>query len=335
MKEILRIAGISIVALIAGYAALAFALVYWPVNVYKGTTPAPVVAQREYPHKEQHFLMRDGKHLFARVFGAPSDTTIVLVHGFGVDSSAYQAPSSLWHQVTGARVIALDLRGHGRSDGRAGRTDYVGQYEDDIADVISSLRVIDSLRPGSPGRIILAGHSMGGGVVLSYVLRPHAPAVDAYLLFAPVLGSNAPTAPQTGGPATPTANLYVRTPRLMGVLMLALVHAHIPAFDDLPIMYLNQTPPMDYGVTAVASMGPRDYRAAFQAIRVPLLLIAGSSDEVFRGRAYVGVVKQYSRGQSVLIEGATHTSILGDPAAIAAIKGFVESLGKSGTAKSP
>src|SRR6185312_13253167 len=110
MNRLLKFAAIGIVGLIAGYGALACALVYWPVNAFRGTTPAPVVAQRSYAHTEQHFLMRDGKHLFARVFGAPSDTTIVLVHGFGVDSSAYQAVACLWHEATGARVIALDLR---------------------------------------------------------------------------------------------------------------------------------------------------------------------------------------------------------------------------------
>ena len=67
------------------------------------------------------------------------------------------------------------------------------EYADDLADVI------DSLRKESLGRIILAGHSMGGGVVLSYALKVGSAPVDAYLLISPLLGSNAPTAPSAGG----------------------------------------------------------------------------------------------------------------------------------------
>jgi pimeloyl-ACP methyl ester carboxylesterase len=320
MAAVLRIIGKGILALIAAYFVLAFALVYWPAAIFKNSPPVPAAAQADYPHSEQRFVMRDGKRLFARVFGPPADTTVVLVHGFGVNSSAYQNGASLWKQASGARIIALDLRGHGQSEGKQGRTDYVGQYEDDLSDVIGSLR------KEGPGRIILAGHSMGGGVVLSYALKADAAPVDAYLLISPLLGFNAPTAPSAGGAAPVSTNLYVRTPRLIGVLMFS--SARIHAFDDLPIMYLNQTSKMTYGITAISSMGPRDYRTAFAAIKVPLLLVAGSKDEVFRAAAYAGVVKQYSHGRSVLVDGATHAGVLSDPTAVGEIKSWIESLGE-------
>jgi alpha-beta hydrolase superfamily lysophospholipase len=172
-------------------------------------------------------------------------------------------------------------------------------------------------------KIILAGHSMGGGVVLTYALKPEAPP-DAYLLIAPLLGNNSPTAPASGGPAAKPSNLYVRIPRIVGEVMFSLIRVH--AFDDLPVMYLNQDPPITYGLTAVISMAPADYRAAFRAIDVPLLLVAGSEDEVFRATGYTGVVQQYSSGRSVLVEGATHVSVLTSPAAVAEIKSFVETV---------
>jgi pimeloyl-ACP methyl ester carboxylesterase len=91
-------------------------------------------------------------------------------------------------------------------------------------------------------------------------------------------------------------------------------------------MYLNQCPPMTYGLTAVISMAPADYRAAFRAIDVPLLLVAGSDDEVFRSSGYAEVVQQYSKGRSVLVDGATHVSVLASPDAVAEIKSFVETV---------
>jgi predicted dienelactone hydrolase len=77
-------------------------------------------------------------------------------------------------------------------------------------------------------------------------------------------------------------------------------------------------------------MAPRDYRAAFRAIKAPLLLVAGSKDEVFRANAYADVVKQYSSGRSMLVDGATHVGVLTDTVAIAEIKFLAQSLRASG-----
>ena len=313
--KVLKIVGLGLVTLVAVYLAVGLALVYWPADTERPPAAAP--ASAEYPHTERRFVMRDGKQLFARVFGAANEATIVLVHGFGVNSSAYEHAATSWAEASGARVVALDLRGHGLSDGKSGRLDRFGQYATDLADVIGGLR------EEGVNKIILAGHSMGGGVVLTYALKSEAPP-DAYLLIAPLLGNNSPTAPASGGPAAKTNNLYVRTPRIVGEVMLSLVGVH--AFDDLPIMYLNQNPPMTYGLTAVISMAPADYGAAFRAIGVPLLLVAGSEDEVFRASGYAGVVQQYSSGRSLLVDGATHVSVLTSPGAVADIKSFVETV---------
>ncbi len=194
MTRLFRIVAIVIAALAGAYLVLALALVYWPADTFPHGPPPPALTQESYPHAEQRFLMRDGKHLFARVFGTELETTIVLVHGFGVDSSAYERIAGPWHEATAARIILLDLRGHGHSEGAQGRVHYVGQYADDLSDVI------EALRKQAPGRIVLAGHSMGGGVVLAYAGTAGLAPVDAYLLIAPALGSNAPTAPATGGP---------------------------------------------------------------------------------------------------------------------------------------
>jgi len=313
--RVLKFIGGGLVALVVLYLIVGLALIYWPADT--NLWPVPTPPQGDYPHAEQRYLMRDGKQLFARVFGSSPETTIVLVHGFGANSEPYQRAASAWAEASGARVVALDLRGHGRSDGKPGRLDYFGEYATDLADVIGALR-----KEGS-GKIILAGHSMGGGIVLTYALKPGV-SPDAYLLIAPLLGNNAPTAPATGGAAPKSGNVYIRTPRIIGEVMLTVIGIH--AFDDLPIIYANQVLPMTYGLTAVMSMVPADYRAAFQAINLPLLLIAGADDEVFRASAYADVVQQYSSGRSVLVENATHLSVLAAPGAIAEIKSFVETI---------
>ncbi|HEY1813210.1 MAG TPA: alpha/beta hydrolase [Kofleriaceae bacterium] len=84
---------------------------------------------------------------------APGDTTVVLVHGF-LDF-AYG-----WHEVApliGTHVVAVDVRGHGDSDWvGAGGYYYYMDYVADLDDVIRQL---------ARKRVIVVGHSMGGGVV--------------------------------------------------------------------------------------------------------------------------------------------------------------------------
>lgn len=83
----------------------------------------------------------------------PDDVTFVLVHGFSDLAFA-------WHEVAPllaarGRVIAPDLRGHGDSDWvGAGGYYYYMDYVADLDDVIAQRAC---------GRVILVGHSMGGG----------------------------------------------------------------------------------------------------------------------------------------------------------------------------
>jgi pimeloyl-ACP methyl ester carboxylesterase len=101
-----------------------------------------------------------------------TETTIVLVHGF-LDL-AYG-----WHEVAGmlaarAHVVAVDLRGHGDSDwiGAGGYyhfLDYIADLDDVIARVARK-------------RLVVVGHSMGGGVVAYWAgTRPERPAAIALL----------------------------------------------------------------------------------------------------------------------------------------------------------
>jgi alpha-beta hydrolase superfamily lysophospholipase len=321
MNKMLGKAGKLLLFCVAGYFCIGLILIYWPMPDFPEAAPAPATPpatdQSPPAYTQRFFTMRDGKRLFARVIGAEADTTVILVHGFGVSSEPYQRAAALWNQSSAAQIVALDLRGHGKSDGMPGMTDYVGQYADDLADVINAMR------KERRGKIVLAGHSMGGGIVLNYALAGQS-LPDAYLLISPLLGNNAPTAPATGGPAEKPSNFYLRLPRLIGILMYTLTG--IRTFDSLPVMYLNQTPPMTYGFAAISSMAPADYRSAFKAIDAPLLLVTGSKDEVFRSEAYADIVHQYSSGKPVMVAGADHVGALTAPAALAEIGNYIESL---------
>lgn len=89
---------------------------------------------------------------------------VLVVHGLGEHSGRYRHVA---HALTAAgfNVYALDLRGHGRSQGRRG---HVRRFEHLLQDVDRLRRRVCGAKPcGDP--VFLVGHSMGGLVALRYM----------------------------------------------------------------------------------------------------------------------------------------------------------------------
>ncbi len=95
---------------------------------------------------------------------AGAATTIVLVHGWSQDHTSWDdvlAVLDTGHP--GLRVLAYDARGHGRSDAGPRGSATIDQFADDLADVLHGLV--------PAGRVVLAGHSLGGPVIMAFAER--------------------------------------------------------------------------------------------------------------------------------------------------------------------
>ena len=106
--------------------------------------------------------MSDGTVL-AVVEAGPRDSkvTIVLQHGWTQDHTSWEDVAA--RLAARYRVISFDSRGHGRSDAGPRGSATLEQFADDLAELI------DSLVPEGP--IVLAGHSLGGPVLLALAER--------------------------------------------------------------------------------------------------------------------------------------------------------------------
>ena len=93
---------------------------------------------------------------------------IVIVHGLAEHGGRYRETAELFAS-RGWAVVAGDLRGHGRSPDPDGRRVHVGRFSDYFHDVDAFLGAACDAYPGLP--IFLLGHSMGGLIAISYVLR--------------------------------------------------------------------------------------------------------------------------------------------------------------------
>ena len=320
MKKLLRILLYSTAVLIGIYLVAALVLTFLPEPTF-AIGPVPVARTAVADFEPQEFTMRDGETLFARHFPAESDLTILLLHGVTSESAAFNLSAEMLRQTTGAEVVALDLRGHGQSGGVPGDVEYIGQYETDVADVVAALR-----RDQPNGRLVLAGHSMGGGIVLQFAQLTDEPTVDGYLLFAPHLGTNAPTMPQPDPETAEMAAAYsqLHIPRLIGLTMLNAVG--IKAFNNQDTLFFNvpDTATHTYSYRAMVNTSPTDYAAALTAVDVPMLVLVGSHDEAFVADQYPTAVSAYSDGDVHIIDGESHNTIVESAAAMTIIESWLD-----------
>lgn len=312
-------AAIAAIGAIALWIGVALALVAAPAPAFR-STPFPIAA-RGTPTCSRSpdtacYTARDGTVLHALREGAPSDTIVLLLHGVMSDADAMRPAAIALHAKTGATVLSLDLRGHGTSGGAFGDIAYPGQYEDDVADVVATLR-----EEAPRARVLLAGHSMGGGIAVRYAARAAVPAVDGYLLYAPHLGEHAPTtrhdAAAAAGAEVP---IKLHLQRTIGLLMLGAVGMH--GLDGLGTLYFNVSRgdgPMHYSFRAMTGCAPDDYAAALRADDAPLLIVAGGADEAFDASGYPAAARLHANGEALVVDGVGHDGILTDTAALDAI----------------
>lgn len=90
---------------------------------------------------------------------------VFLVHGMGEHAKRYAHVSEYFKNVNIA-VVAIDLRGHGDSQGKRG---HMPSYDHVMDDLQLSVSTISNSYPNLP--IVLYGHSMGGNLILNYLLR--------------------------------------------------------------------------------------------------------------------------------------------------------------------
>ena len=112
----------------------------------------------------------DGLSLYGRLWKPGHDPTgvVCIVHGLGEHSGRYEHLSE-YLTGQGYAVTTVDMRGHGRSEGRRG---HISSYEALMRDISLLLAETGGRFPDRP--IFLFGQSMGGNLVINYALRREA-----------------------------------------------------------------------------------------------------------------------------------------------------------------
>lgn len=111
---------------------------------------------------------------------AGAATTFAVVHGLGEHGGRYEGFARGMAKFQMA-TYAVDLRGHGRSEGRRGRIDSWSQWVDDAATFIAYVE------SQVAGEVVPLGHSFGGVVMLSTVIAGRLPNARRFVLSSPAL----------------------------------------------------------------------------------------------------------------------------------------------------
>lgn len=312
------------------YLAIACGLVLsqWPATLAPNTSQTGgldfsnvLSGDRATPQESEHLKMRDGHMLPVRIYGAPQQgPLLVLVHGSGWHGLQFDSLARALGEQ--AYVVVPDLRGHGAAPQSRGDIDHIGQYEEDLADMIDQLRQDQQ-------EVVIAGHSSGGGLVVRMAGGAYRDRMDKAILLAPFLKYNAPTMrPNSGGWARGLTRRLIGQSMLNSVGITALNHLVAMQFAMPQVVLegpLGHTATTSYSYRLNASYAPRDAYLEDVAGLPPFLLIAGRNDEAFIAEAYEPLLSGATEaGAYHLIEGVGHLDVVDVPETKALIRKFLQ-----------
>jgi len=276
----------------------------------------------------ERFQARDGTWLGFRHYpssGPATGRAAIVIHGSSGSSGGTIHALSGTLAGRGVETFAVDIRGHGAS-GTRGDIGYVGQLEDDLADVA----VVRKTAPTAP--LTLVGHSSGGGFALRVAGSPIQLLFERAVLLAPYLGYDAPsTRPSSGGWAK------ADIPRIIGLEVLRA--AGISCCEALPVLALAV--PLNSEKTLAGTYTDRlmrnfavsrDYRRDLAAATKPITIFSGADEELMFADKNAEAVRGVAAAVDVkLIEGVNHMGIVSAPKALSVIADDVATRGMAGS----
>ena len=258
--------------------------------------------------RERIVIVRDGVRLAVRDQGPRHpEATVVLLHGLCLEQGSWAGQIRHLTRQWGdrIRIISYDHRGHGRSESAPKRTYTVAQLAEDLADVLTALRVT--------GPLTLAGHSMGGMVALAYLALPPAdrPVEPHGLVLAATAAGRLAERGVARLLASPAMDMLCglaafaphRAIRLLTKPVCATLALQVGshARSTLAALFANAlaaTTNLDSAVGFLPSLRSYDQTATLGSVRAQTIILSGGAD--------VLTPPSHSHDMAVAIPGAAH-----------------------------
>jgi alpha-beta hydrolase superfamily lysophospholipase len=222
-----------------------------------------------------HIQSADGTRLAYREWPRAKPSVIfAVVHGLGEHSGRY-ARFAIGMARHNMATAALDLRGHGESDGPRGHVDSWSKWVDDAAAFVA--HVEDQAKSiNTDTEVIPLGHSFGGVVMLSTVRAGRVPNAKRFVLSSPALKLKA----KVPGWKVTLANVASRlTPRLaldneVDPSSVSRLQEVVEAYRADPLVH----PKISARTYAEWTRASRENLEHAHDIAIPFLILAGTAD---------------------------------------------------------
>ena len=237
--------------------------------------------------------------------------SILFFPGRGDNYEKYLETLEQWHRA-GWRVTAADWRGQAGS-GRLGKDAVTGHVEDFAIWIDDLAHFWDSWVAETPGPHVLAGHSMGGHLVMR-ALVDHRVSPDAVVLSAPMLGVKGPPLPlpllhavarvmtAVGDPMRQAWKWSEKPGELPAGRASLLTHDPDRYADEE--WWRNARPELVMGPAswrwverAYASARALEAPGALEAVNVPVLILSTSADKLVSHPANLRAARRLPKGE--------------------------------------
>jgi acylglycerol lipase len=225
------------------------------------------------PHQQEYFPGNEGLRMFENVWRPETDlkAIVVLVHGFTEHGSRFAHVAEALNRQ-GFAVYAMDLRGHGRSEGDR---IWVQSFDEYLDDVELYLDRVCRREPGKP--VFLLGHSMGGAILALLAIERNLDAAGM-ILSAPALRVADGVFPLLRRLASLVARVFPRLRLVhLGSGKLSRDPDNVARFRADPLVFHGNIP-VRTGAELLDAM--RRIEAGAASVRLPLLVLQGTGDAV-------------------------------------------------------
>ncbi len=228
---------------------------------------------------------------------------LLLIHGFPLDSAMWEL--QLQDLADVARVIAPDLRGHGRSDSVPGPYS-MELFSKDIAGLLDYLNIDQP--------VVVCGLSMGGYIALDFYRR-YPERVAGLILTATRAGADSDEGKAGRSKSVATVEAEGTEPIIAG--MLPKLMAPDSYEDDELVDFVKEImegTSVEGMIGALQAMRDRpDSTSTLGKIAVPTLIIHGENDQLIPVAEAEAMYRAIEEAEMVVIENAGHLPNLEQP----------------------
>lgn len=280
------------------------------------------------PFRDHRYASPDGLSLYAKVYdGDPERPALFCMHGLTRNADDFDG---LLNRLPDWRAISVDQRGRARSDW----DETAGNYRPDVycADMLA---LIDSL---DPGPLIAVGTSMGGlmtlmmsamrpGVFTAAIINDIGPEVDPAGLdrLRTYVGQEMDFDDWSAAAAAIRAQGPDIFPDFTESDWLAFARRACETRPDGRVAFRYDPAIADGLKTADTSAVPPDLWPLFTGPKdMPMLILRGETSDILSAQTAARMARERSDATLVTVPNRGHAPMLTEPAAIAAIREFLE-----------